>query len=362
MTLTIPTIGTVDANSIDLRAFVRVARLGSFAAAAREMRMSTTAVSRRVASLETDLGARLLHRTTRNVSLTPSGTVALERAEQLLSDLQELRDVVGGDEAPRGHIRITAGVSLGHALLHESLPAFLLAHPEVSVEVVLTDRHIDLVSERIDLGIRIGTLADSNLVARRLGAVGHLICAAPDWLDANGPVLPEKIHSLPRIVDTNQPLAWRLTGPDGTPLEVEASGRYAANSAHAARDACRAGIGLAMLPDFVAQPSLQRGEIVDAFPGWAGPDVGVYAVVLQRRWVSAAVRALVDHVRGRMSSLGRSSRKRGHEFWREKKKAESEGLTQEEFNDRMNNPDLYQLEDPSSNRSHKHEEKGHDGE
>ena len=287
----------MDANSIDLRAFVRVARLGSFAAAAREMRMSTTAVSRRVANLETDLGARLLHRTTREVSLTPAGTVALERAEQLLSDLEELRDVVAGDEEPRGHIRITAGVSLGHALLHESLPAFLLAHPEVSVEMVLTDRHVDLVSERIDLAIRIGTLADSNLVARRLGTVGHLICAAPDWLGANGPVLPEKIHSLPRIVDTNQPLAWRLTGPDGGPLEVEASGRYAVNSAHAARDACLAGLGLAMLPDFVGRSFLERGELVDALPDWSGPELGLYAVVLERRWVSAAVRALVEHIR-----------------------------------------------------------------
>ncbi|MCA9572645.1 MAG: substrate binding domain-containing protein, partial [Myxococcales bacterium] len=225
---------------------------------------------------------------------------ALERAEQLLSELRELRDVVAGDEAPRGHIRITAGVSLGHALLHESLPAFLLAHPEVSVEVVLTDRHVDLVSERIDLAIRIGKLVDSNLVAQRLGTVGHLVCAAPDWLAANGPVLPDNLNALPRIVDTNQPLAWPLTGPDGSALEVEASGRYAVNNAHAARDACAAGLGVAMLPNFVSRAGLERGDLVDALPGWTGPEFGLFAVVLERRWVSAAVRSLVDHVRGRL--------------------------------------------------------------
>jgi len=287
----------METHSLDLRAFVRVARLGSFAAAARELRLSTTAVSRRVANLEEDLGVRLLHRTTRRVSLTPAGSVALERAEQLLSDLQELRDVVAGDEEPRGHIRVSAGVSLGHALLHEGLPEFLATHPEVSIEVVLTDRPVDLVAERIDLAVRIGKLADSNLVARRLGRVKHMVCAAPDWLEANGPVLPKTIRTLPLIVDTNQPRSWHLVGPEGAELEVEASGRYAVNSAHAARDACRAGLGLAMLPDFVGRSALERGELVDAFPGWTGPELGLYAIVLERRWVSAAVRSLVEHVR-----------------------------------------------------------------
>jgi DNA-binding transcriptional LysR family regulator len=114
-------------------------------------------------------------------------------------------------------------------------------------------------------------------------------------------VLPENIHSLPRIVDTNQPLAWPLTGPNDTPLAVEASGRYAVNSAHAALDACQAGLGLAMLPNFVGQASLNRGDLVNALPGWTGPELGLFAVVLERRWVSAAVRALVEHVREQLS-------------------------------------------------------------
>jgi DNA-binding transcriptional LysR family regulator len=294
----------MDANTGDLRAFARVARLGSFAAAARELRVSTTSVSRRVVHLEEQLGARLLNRTTRKVSLTPTGTLALERAEQLLADLEDLRDAVAGDEHPRGHIRVTAGVSLGHAILHEGLPQFIDANPSVSVEVVVTDRPVDLVTERIDLAIRIGTLSDSSLVARRLATVGHRVCAAPQWLEQHGPVDPETLHALPRIVDTNQPLAWRLHGPDGETMEVEAVGRYAINSAHAARDACAAGLGLAMLPEFLARPLLRSGELCDALPQWRGPELGLYAVVLQRRWSSAAVRALTEHIRELVSTLG----------------------------------------------------------
>jgi len=258
--------------------------------------MSTTAISRRVAQIEEQLGARLLNRTTRRLSLTPAGSVALERAEQLLADLEELREVVAGDGTPRGHVRVTAGVSWGHSLLHEGLPTFVEAYPNVSVEIILTDRRVDLVAESIDLAVRIGQLADSSLVARRLGSVGHLICATPRWLAEHGPVTAETLQALPRIVDTNQPLTWQLTGPDHQHLEIEASGRYAVNNAHATLAACQAGLGVAMLPDFVARPALADGVITNALPGWKGPDVGLFAIVLQRRWASATVRALMHHI------------------------------------------------------------------
>ncbi|MEO1232483.1 MAG: LysR family transcriptional regulator [Myxococcota bacterium] len=288
----------MDASEMDLRAFVRVAHLGSFAAAARELRLSTTAVSRRVARLEEDFGGRLLNRTTRQVSLTSTGGVVLARAERILSDLQELRDLVAGDDNPRGHIRATAGVSLGQAVLQEGLPRFLEAHPDVSLEVVLSDRTMDLVAERIDVAIRIGKLADSGLFARKLATVGHTVCAAPAWLEAQGGLPPpDRIQTLARVVDTNQPSVWRLSGPNDETLEVEATGRYSVNSAHAARDACQAGLGLALLPDFVARPLLQERELVDAMTGWKGPELGLYAVTIERRWVSAAVRSLVAHIR-----------------------------------------------------------------
>lgn len=285
----------MDANTLDLRAFSRVARLGSFAAAARELRLSTTAISRRVGALEEQLGARLLHRTTRRVSLTPAGVEVLARVDRLLADLRELHDVVAGDGTPRGHLRVTAGVSLGHALLHEALPQFLLAYPGLSVELVVGDRHVDLVSERIDLAIRIGALSDSGLVASRLGTVEHVVCAASPR--ASEVESAEDLLRVPRIVDTNQPRLWKLTGPGGVAIEVPAEGRYSVNSAHAAKEASRAGLGFAMLPRFVAQDALDDGELMDALPGWSGPELGLYAVVLERRWMSPGVRALVAHIR-----------------------------------------------------------------
>jgi DNA-binding transcriptional LysR family regulator len=283
-------------DTLTLRAFARVARLGNFAAAARELRLSTTAVSRRVAALEEQLGARLLHRTTRRTSLTQAGELALERVERVLDDLVELEDAVGGSASPSGHLRITSGVSVGLSFLHGILPDFLRQYPNISVEVVETDEHVDLVQRRIDLALRVGTLADSGLIARRLAAVPHHICASPAWLNTRAPLDAARLDELPRIIDTNQPAIWRLSGPDGRVVELPAQGRLAVNSAHGVRDACLASMGLAMLPGFVVASDLQRGLLVDALPGWRGPEIGLYVVVLERRWISRAVRALMAHV------------------------------------------------------------------
>ena len=286
----------MDVDTLDLRAFVRVARLGSFAAAARELRLSSTAISRRVNALEERLGTRLLLRTTRRVSLTTAGEEALTRSERMLADLQELQDTMTSSDDPCGHLRVTAGVSLGRALLHDALPGFLRSNPLVSVELLLTDKHVDLVDERIDLAIRIGSLSDASFVAQRLGYVAHIICGSPSVVHALGSHDAPSIAAASRIVDTNQPLTWRLTGPDGNLVEVAAKGRYAVNNAHAARDACCAGLGLAMLPSFVALPKIQNGQLA-AVPGWSGPDLGLFAIVLKRRWTSAAVRALTAYIK-----------------------------------------------------------------
>ncbi|MFT4974341.1 MAG: DNA-binding transcriptional LysR family regulator [Myxococcota bacterium] len=274
--------------------FEQVARHESFSGAAGALRMSSTAVSRHVRLLEDHLGVKLLHRTTRRVSLTPDGSASLDRIRQIIADVSELEAAVGGAGAPRGHLRVTAGVALGHERLHRLMPGFLQANPDVSVELILTDQHVDLVQERIDLAVRIGRMADSGLVVRRLGEVRHRICAAPEWLAQNPPVESGGLAELPRIIDTNQPAQWILRGPGGDVLQLPASGRYAVNSAHAARDACRAGLGLAMLPDLVACEDLDAGRLADAVPGWEGPRLVVQAAYLERRHLSAAVRALVE--------------------------------------------------------------------
>ena len=187
---------------------------------------------------------------------------------------------------------------MGLSFLHGLLPAFLRDHANVTVEVLETDEHVDLLERRIDLALRIGALTDSGLIARRLAAVTHRVCAAPAWLDARAPLDATCLEALPRIVDTNQPGTWRLTGPDDQSVELPAHGRLAVNSAHGVRDACLAGMGLAMLPSFVVAADLEQGTLVDALPGWFGPELGLYAVVLERRWMSSAVRALMTHVQG----------------------------------------------------------------
>ena len=287
-----------------MRVFVQVARQESFTAAGRTLRMSSTAVSRQVRQLEEHLGAKLLHRTTRRVSLTAAGQAALVRAEQVLADVAELEAVVGGDDTPRGTVRITAGVSLGSVRLQRLLFGFLAAHPEVSVELLLTDAQVDLVAERIDLAVRVGARRDSGLIARRLGEVGHRVCASPAWLAARGPVSPQNIAAMPHVVDTNQPAQWHLAGPGGEALAVTAQGQIAVNSAHAAQEACAAGLGLALLPDFVADEALAWGALVDAMPGWSGPRLVVQALYLERRHLSAAVRALLDDLIARWAPAG----------------------------------------------------------
>ncbi|MFT5682063.1 MAG: DNA-binding transcriptional LysR family regulator [Myxococcota bacterium] len=282
-------------NTRTMEVFAEVARQQSFSEAARVLRMSSTAISRHIRQLEDHLGVRLLHRTTRRVSLTPDGVAALARIEMILGELSELKDAVGGTGRPRGHLRITAGVSLGAERLNRILPAFVAEHPEVSVKLMLTDRHVDLVAERIDLAIRVGRMTDSGLVVRRLGTIRHRICAAPALLSGQQ-ITPDALAGLPQIIDTNQPAQWSLRGPNGQTMQVPAVGRYAVNSAHGACIACCAGLGVAMLPDFVCEDALAVGTLVEVLPGWEGPSLTLQALYLERRHLSAAVRALVDRL------------------------------------------------------------------
>lgn len=170
--------------------------------------------------------------------------------------------------------------------------------------MIFTDRAVDMVADRIDVAIRIGRLLDSTLLAQRLGTVGHRLCASPEWLEGNGLVGPDSLEGLPIVVDTNQPVTWSLTGPDEAKLQVRAEGRYVVNNTHAALDACRAGLGLALLPDFVGAAALAKGELVEALPGWKGHDLGLYVITQERRSAAPSVRALVEHVRGLLVPLG----------------------------------------------------------
>ncbi len=281
----------------DMRVFTRVARLGSFAAAARELRLSTTAVSRRVSELEESLGARLLRRTTRRLSLTEEGTAYLERCERVLEEIDDLESTVADQRSsPRGRLRITTGVSFGQEQIVPLLSELLSRHPELVVDLELADRYVDLVADGIDVAIRIGRLPDSSLVARRLATCRFVLCAAPAYVErAGSPVVPEDLSAHACIVDRNTPRAWEIHSgsvlhrivPDG-PLHV--------NSAHAVRDAALAGMGIALAPTFVVGRSLVSRDLVEVLPGCTVADSAVYAVYPPSRHLSTKVRVFVDHV------------------------------------------------------------------
>ena len=278
-----------------MKVFARVARLGGFSAAARELDLSTTAVSRHVSQLEEHLRVRLLQRTTRRLSLTDVGAAYLERCERILADLHELEDALcQGQQNPRGRLRITAGVSFAQEQLGAVMPTFVRRYPELEVELLLSDRHLDLIGEGLDLAVRIGRLPDSSLFARRLAPIRHAVCASPAYIAANGAVTaPGQLSRHTCIIDTNQPKTWWFQGPDGEQT-VTVTGRYRVNSAHGACDAVIAGLGLAYLPTFVAGPRIESGAIVPQLAGYRTTELAMYAVYPENRYLSAGVRAFID--------------------------------------------------------------------
>ncbi|MBL4635857.1 MAG: LysR family transcriptional regulator [Kofleriaceae bacterium] len=278
-----------------MRVFTRVARLGSFTGAARELELSTTAVSRYVSQLEDHLKTRLLQRTTRKLSLTAPGTAYLDKCERLLADLEELEeDLQEGQRIPRGRLRISAGVSFAQEQLSTLLPEFVARYDELEVELVLSDRFVDLVGDGIDVAVRIGSLPDSSLFAKRLAPCHHVLCASPAYLARHDSIHhPRDLQKHHCIIDRNQPRQWRFDGEEG-PNTHSAEGRYIVNSAHAARDAVLAGLGLAYLPTFVTGGFIESGELVPQLVHYRAQQSSVYAVYPESRYLSSGVRAFID--------------------------------------------------------------------
>ncbi|APR84225.1 Transcriptional regulator, LysR family protein [Minicystis rosea] len=282
--------------------FVRVARRSSFSEAARELRQSATAVSRKVAELEDHLGVRLLRRTTRKVTVTDAGLAYLSRCEQLLADL-EATEMAAREQhgRPRGHLRATVGVSFAEEHVLPLLPGFLAAYPDIELDLVLTDRHVDLVGEGVDVALRIGSLGDSSLLARRLATIRHVVCASPAYLEQHGaPQSPEALRDHACLLDTNQPRDWHLDSERGS-THVQVTGPLRVNSAHAVRRAALAGLGIGYMPTFVCGADLVRGALVQVLPGHRATTAALHAVFPTGRRVSAKVQAFVDHMR---ASLG----------------------------------------------------------
>lgn len=284
------------------RALVAVVDTGSFSAAAERLGISPQLASKYVKALEAELDLQLLYRTTRRLALTEAGRAFLPRCRQLVEDFDALRrSARREDSEPRGALTITAPVTFGERVLSGVVHDFVEAHPEVSVELKLTDRRLDLVEEGLDLAIRIGMLEDANLIVRRLGSVPVACCAAPGYLARAGrPDHPADLARHACILDSNfqEPRNWRFRLPEG-PATVKVAGRITVNSAEAAGRLAVTGAGVALIPAYVVADAITSGQLEVLFEGQPDYDLGIYAAYLPSRHLAAKVRRFVDFLADR---------------------------------------------------------------
>lgn len=282
-----------------MRTFVAVATHNSFTEGAKRVGISTKLASKYVGQLEQRLNAQLLHRTTRSVTLTDTGRSYYDRCLPLLDQFDELEDLVQLRQTDlSGRIRITAPTGFGVLHLVRLLHPFQHAHPDVEIELHLSDHNISLVDDGFDLAVRFGALKDSNLVARKLMDMRIVCCAAPAYLERHG--IPKDPHALTNhncLIQTigTQNDQWEFKGADGM-YRVPVSGNFRANSPPALASMVADGLGIARMPLYTAQPYLENGRFVILFEEAEAQSVGLYAVYPPSRHLTARIRALIDHL------------------------------------------------------------------
>ncbi|MEZ2127652.1 MULTISPECIES: LysR family transcriptional regulator [unclassified Sinorhizobium] len=287
---------------VAIEAFVKVVDTGSMAAAARYLGVSATQVGNRITALEDRLHAKLLIRSTRRLDLTSFGRDYLERSREILQRLADADLLAEARQAePRGHLRLTAPVVFGSEMLLPGLAPYLERYPNVSVDVDLTDTLVDIDAAGFDAGIRIGTPPPSDFVARPLAPYSLMICAAPSYLARRGvPVAPSDLaghdcllYGSPGTGDDRE--TWRLNGPDG-PITVQVTGRLRAFGAQGLRRAAGAGIGIALLPDVIAQADIEVGLLCPVLESYRPAERPLNILFRRERHMSRLFRSLLDHV------------------------------------------------------------------
>jgi DNA-binding transcriptional LysR family regulator len=291
----------IDDSTLDLDgllAFVRVAELGSFVRASENLELSTAAVSKQVSTLEQRLGARLLQRTTRRLSLTEAGQAYLRHAQTALAAARAAQDAVADTQTvARGRLRVTMPMSFG--LLHVApwVGSFLKAHPQVDLDLQLDDKPRDLVLEGFDIALRIASQLDaSSLVARRMASTRVLLCATPEYLDRHGrPTHPGELHTHACLHYSLTPLgrSWELK-QGSEQVRIALMARMEANSSLALREATLAGTGLARIPEFAVADDIASGRLEVVLPDWKFADLSIYAVMAKRVYVPAKVRVFLE--------------------------------------------------------------------
>lgn len=282
-----------------MRAFVSVADLEGFAPAARKLGLSASAVTRLIASLENHLGARLLQRTTRSVTLTDVGARYLERVRRILGDLEEAESSVQAERSkPSGRLIVSAPLMFGRLHVGPVMSAYLKQYPDVSAELRLSDRTVSLVDEGIDLAVRIGHLADSSVIARAVGDMRRVVVASPRYLKAHG--TPQKLsdladHEVIQFSGSSALVEWRFL-EDGREIRVPNTSRFATNSTDAAVLHAEQGGGLISVLAYQVAESLKAGRLKIVLAKYELPPMPIHLVYPTSRLLSAKVRAFIDLV------------------------------------------------------------------
>lgn len=286
-------------NLAAMAIFARVVEAGSFTGAARRLGMSKSAVSKQLSGLEEVLGVRLLNRTTRKLSLSQAGLVFHEHCARMLTEAQAALEAVQSLQSePRGLLRVNAPMSFGIIHLAPAIPDFLARHPGLRVDMDLSDRYVDLVSEGFDLAIRIGRLEDSSLIARRIAPARRVVCGAPAYFARHG--LPREPADLARhncllYAYLRSHDEWRFRHrDDGEEIAVRVDGNFRANNGDALVGACLRGLGLSLSPTFLVADALREGRLVACLTDWPDIDSSIQAIYPHRRNVTARVRAFID--------------------------------------------------------------------
>lgn len=287
-----------------MRQFVRVAELGSFSAAAQQLDLARSAVTRQIAGLEAHLGVKLMARSTRRLTLTSAGAAYLEKCRVILNLVESAEtDIAAERQMPRGHIRIALPLSFGLKRVAPLLLDFAAAYPEVSLEMDYSDRRMNLIEEGIDLSIRITTQLAPGDVARKLGTSRMKVVAAPDYLARHG--RPEKPEDLPQ----HEFLAYTLAGTagvrfliDGQVRDIALRSRLSASNGGVLIEAAARGMGITCHPDFIVDEAIAAGRLVEILEAFPKPELGIHALLPSNRHVPHRVRVLMDWLAERLAA------------------------------------------------------------
>ena len=286
----------------DLLLFAHVVKVRSFSGAARRLNVSKSRVSKAVARLEGELGVRLLHRSTRSLSLTEVGEAYFEHCDRILDELSLADTTISRlHQEPRGKLKISAPVAFSTMHVASALPDFMALYPDLTVDLTISDRLVDLADEGYDIALRITPEPAQNLVARQLAPIRRKICASPAYLARRGvPLAPADLarHNCLSYTFLDAQEVWHLKGGDGD-LAVPVAGTLRINDDEALSQAVLGGLGLAMLPTFIVGRDLQEGRLLEVLPGFVTTERFIYAVHLPNRHLPLKVRAFIDFLLAR---------------------------------------------------------------